>query len=266
MEKETKGDRSTLAPSTVNRLMSDLRAALNAAAERHRRELPAHILAEVKIGTRALPLAAATARKQILAPAQIQNIIGAAFSVDDSGDFGRLVLVAAATGARYSQITAIRVGDVQAAQGRILVPGSRKGRSPRAKPPAAVPVSQDVIEKLKPALDGRPADAPLLSRWAYRNIGPFKWERDHRRPWGPAYEIEKHWAACVAAAEVPPETVMYALRHSSIVRGLTVGIPVRLVAALHDTSIEMIEAHYSAHITEATDEIARRAVLSWPAA
>ena len=32
-----------IAPSTVNRLLNDLRAALNAADERHRRELPADI-------------------------------------------------------------------------------------------------------------------------------------------------------------------------------------------------------------------------------
>ena len=53
---------------------------------------------------------------------------------------------------------------------------------------------------------------------------------------------------------------MYALRHSSIVRGLRAGLPVRLVAALHDTSTAMIEKHYAAFIVDATEELARRAV------
>ncbi len=53
---------------------------------------------------------------------------------------------------------------------------------------------------------------------------------------------------------------MLCLRHSSIVRALSAGVPVRLVAALHDTSVQMIEDHYSAYIVEATEEIARRAV------
>src|SRR5690606_20871893 len=43
-EPEPKGDSSDvtfISPATVNRLMNDLRAALNAAVEKHRRELPA---------------------------------------------------------------------------------------------------------------------------------------------------------------------------------------------------------------------------------
>ena len=193
-------------------------------------------------------------------------IVEAAFEVDEDGDFGRLILLAAATGARYSQLTALKVADVQVAQGRIMVPGSKKGRAARAKAPVAVPLAADTILRLQPALEGRDELEPLLLRWAYRNVGPFKWEKDSRRPWGPAYEIDKPWSATIAKAEVSPDTVMYALRHSSIVRGLRAGLPVRLVAALHDTSSEMIEAHYSAHIIDATEELARRAALSLSAA
>jgi hypothetical protein len=38
-------------------------------------------------------------------------------------------------------------------------------------------------------------------------------------------------------------------------------LPVRLVAALHDTSIVQIERHYAAFITDALDELAARAVV-----
>jgi hypothetical protein len=55
--------------------------------------------------------------------------------------------------------------------------------------------------------------------------------------------------------------VPYAFRHSSIVRGLRAGLPVRLVAVLHDTSSAMIEKHYSAYIIDAMDELAARAVV-----
>jgi len=58
---------------------------------------------------------------------------------------------------------------------------------------------------------------------------------------------------------------MYALRHSSIVRALGAGLPIRLVAALHDTSVEMIEKHYAAFIVDATEELARRATMSFAA-
>lgn len=258
---EDEAPRRFLAPSTVNRLLNDLRAALNDAAVKYRRQLPAFILPEIKLGTQALQITTTTARKQILTDGQIRRVIDAAFTVDPDGDFGPLVLVMAATGARHSQIARLRVADVQAAQNRILVPGSRKGRSLRAKPPATVPVAADVIARLEPALSGRSNDEPLLMRWVYRQVGAFEWERDHRRAWGTASETDRLWKEVVAAAELPAGSVMYALRHSSIVRGLATGLPIRLVAALHDTSVTMIEAHYSAYITEATDEIARRGAL-----
>src|SRR5690606_32370593 len=133
------------------------------------------------------------------------------------GDFGRLVMLAAATGARHSQLRRIAVGDVQVAQARIMVPAAGKGKNVGAKPPIAVPVSPDVIEKLKHCLEGRHPDEPLLMRWHHKQIGPRQWERDHRRPWGVAAEIIRPWALTVARAELPAGTIFYALRHSSIV-------------------------------------------------
>jgi hypothetical protein len=51
------------------------------------------------------------------------------------------------------------------------------------------------------------------------------------------------------------------LRHSSIVRALLVNIPIRLIASLHNTSVAMIEKHYSKHIAEYADDLARVALL-----
>ena len=50
---------------------------------------------------------------------------------------------------------------------------------------------------------------------------------------------------------------MYALRHSSIVRMLLKNIPIRLIAALHNTIVGQIERNYSKHITEHTSTISR---------
>ena len=58
-----------------------------------------------------------------------------------------------------------------------------------------------------------------------------------------------------------PEVIPYALRHSSIVRGIRAGPPLRLVAALHDTSTAMIERHYAKWITTGLDEMARAAIV-----
>jgi len=38
-----------------------------------------------------------------------------------------------------------------------------------------------------------------------------------------------------------PEVIPYALRHSSIVRGLRKGLPIQQVAKLHNTSVKTIE-------------------------
>jgi integrase len=252
-----------MAPATQNRLLGDLRAALNAAAEKYRRELPAHIAGEIKVGTRALSVPLEDrARKQFLNDDEVRRIIEAAFAIDEDGDFGRLVLLAAVTGARYSQLTALNVADLQLERGRVLVPGSKKGRSARAKPKQPVPLSAGAITRLKPAIEGRKGGEPLLMRWAYeKGDKPTRWRRSHRRAWGPAYELNAIWPQAVAKAELPDGTIMYALRHSSILRGLKAGLPVRLVAAQHDTSSGMVEAFYSAFITDATEDLLRKASL-----
>src|SRR5690625_2930587 len=223
--------RKRLAPSTVNRVLNDLRAALNASAEVHRRQLPATLPGEIKAGTRALRVVT-EARKQLLTDEQIKAIVNAAFAIDEDGDFGRLVLLAASTGARFSQLTRIRVGDLQEARERVLIPASKKGRAAAERQPVGVPLPTAVVERLLTAVEGRVEDETLMMRWAYRSTGPFQWEKDRRRPWGPAFEIEKPWAATIARAGVPTDTIMYALRHSSIVRGLRAGLPIRLVASL----------------------------------
>ena len=54
---------------------------------------------------------------------------------------------------------------------------------------------------------------------------------------------------------------IYALRHSSIVRQLLGGVPGRVVAVNHDTSLAMIERTYSAHIGDHADALTRAALL-----
>lgn len=253
-EPESKG----LAASSVNRLMADLRAALNAAAERRRRELPAHLMQEIRIGTRRLQ-ADSGATMMLLTDDQVRRSVAAAETFE--AEFGHLIAAAAATGARFSQLAAVRVGDLQIAQARLMIPSSRKGRAGKARAPVAFPLSPDVVAKLASAIDGRPASAPLFRRWAYRRGKRLDWIRDRLVPWTAASEAQAPWVDVAKSAELPAGATMYSLRHSSIVRGLTAGLPVRLVAALHDTSIPMIEKHYSAYIVDATEEISRKAML-----
>jgi len=59
----------------------------------------------------------------------------------------------------------------------------------------------------------------------------------------------------------PTKVTLSSLRHSSIVRALLAGVPARVVAAQHDTSVPMLERTYSAYILDHSDAVARRALL-----
>ncbi len=255
-----------LAPSSVRRLVNDFKAALNAAARTHRARMPAELAGVIRHGLSTDAPARSEARKQILTDADVRRIISAACQVDEArgfeGDLARLVIVLAATGARFSQVAEIRVGDVQVAERRLMVPTSKKGRGVKRTGSIAVRVGDDVIDALRPAIAGRKGPAPLLERWRYVQVKGATWKRDRRGPWATASEITRLWAEIVKTAQLPINTVPYSLRHSSIVRGLRAGLPVRLVAALHDTSSAMIEAHYAAYIVDALDELAARAVVN----
>jgi len=254
---------TVLEPSSKNRILNDLRAALNAAAAKYRRQLPAHILAEIKLGTKAEAITSSP-RRQLLTDEQVRAVVDAAFEVDPSGDFGRLVLLAAATGARFSQLANLLIIDFQFENSRLMMPSSRKGKNRQPGARTAVPASIDVMNRLLPAVQGRGEDEPLLLRWGYRKAGgPGQWTKDRRQAWRCAYEIDALWGKTVALAGIPADTVMYALRHSSIVRALKKNLPVRLVAALHDTSVAMIEKHYSAYIIDMTEDMARKTLMAF---
>ena len=51
---------------------------------------------------------------------------------------------------------------------------------------------------------------------------------------------------------------IYALQHSSVVRQLLAGVPIRAVAANHDTSVAMLERKYSRYIAEHADAMTPR--------
>ena len=101
---------------------------------------------------------------------------------------------------------------------------------------------------LKEAAFGLKPDAPLIDASAWGAVPGAVYRRLVRET--------------VAAIGLDPDHVtIYALRHSSIVRQLVSNIPIRIVASLHDTSVAQIEAHYSKHIVEHSDALARRALL-----
>jgi integrase len=251
---------------SARRVSNDFKAALNAAARRYKAQLPSTIRDTIKDGLASVNASATVARQaQVLPDADVRRIISAAWKVDADSDWGGdlalIVLVLAATGARFSQVARMTVADVQAMSRRLMVPVSQKGRGDKRQSYIAVRVGDDILAALAKATAGRKGSDPLFLRPHSRQIGPAKWERDERGPWYAAAELTRPWAAIISRAGLAIGTIPYALRHSSIVRGLRAGLPTRLVAALHDTSSAMIEKHYAAYIVDVMDDLAARAIV-----
>ena len=158
--------------------------------------------------------------------------------------FGLLTETLAQTGTRNSQAARLVVGDLQADNGapRLMMPTSRKGRNWKAgKRP--VPISPALAQRLVAAAGKRdPAELLLI--------------RADGRPWQDHQRLYRE-----AAKRAGVEGSMYALRHSSIIRALLANVPIRIVAALHDTSTTMIERVYSSHVADFSDAVARPALL-----
>ena len=255
-----------LKTATIRRLSNDLKACLNAAATMHRKKLPATFTRVIQEGLKVEAAEAAEARRQVLPDADIKRILTATRSIDDqhnwNGDLFRLIAVMASTGARMSQLIRMKVNDVQFTEKRLLVPVSFKGRGTKRIEEIAVSVPDDILRVLRPVTNGRPGNAPLLERWRHVQITPTVWERDKRSPWKTPSELTIPWRAIILATGLPQDTIPYCFRHSSIVRGLRNGLPTRLVAALHDTSVAMIEKHYAAYVVDAMNDLAAKAVVS----
>lgn len=260
--------------ATRQRVINDLKAALNATYLENRARLPATLPGVIKAGLSATTGGGSVAPdegeavardNQILPDATVAAIIRAAGDVDAAGGWGgdlsRLVIVLAATGARFSQVARLTVRDVQAERSRLMMPPSRKGkgRKPDATP---VPIGADVLDALRPAITGRAAGDPLLTRRRLKQAaGSIRWIEAGRGPWTTPAELVRPWAAIREALDLAPDVVPYALRHSSIVRGIRAGLPLRLIAAIHDTSVQMIERHYGRWIADGLDDLAAAAVV-----
>src|SRR5262249_38166453 len=228
-----------MAPASVNRLTTILKAALNLAASGDAR-LSARAW---EIGLAGLP-EATTARNVVLPEPKIRRIIHAARDI--SPEFGLLIETLALTGARVSQLARCQVRDLVGE--RLMIPSSAKGQRKRASR-VPVPIPAALADRLRLAAEERNAADLLFVKPSGDGWHPS----DHSRP----------CARAVAAIGEDREVVSsYALRHSHITAQLLAGLPVQLVAKLHDTSASQIEKHYAATIASHTDELVRGVMMS----
>jgi integrase len=197
---------------------------------------------------------ATVARNVILDDATVIRFVNAAYARDQK--LGLLVETLAVTGSRPSQVSRLLCEDLHGgAKPRLTMPRSGKGgsknRAARKHERVSVPITSALWKKLAAAARGRPGDARLLLQGNGQPFGddPSKIYREDIR------EIVK-------SIGLDPDAVSaYSLRHSSIVRQLLANVPVRVVAATHDTSVAMIEKHCSKFIADHSDDISRAVLL-----
>jgi integrase len=231
-------------PPSAARLCKSLKAALNLAGRRDHRIANQ---AAWRDGLGGISEQFVSRNVQRLDDDQVGAVVAAGYAVDRA--FGLYLETLAQTGARNSQLARLTVADLQADNGtpRLMMPCSRKGKNRKAEK-RPVPITPALAAKLK---SNRPAEAPLLLR-------------PDGRAWQSSSDRDHVLLYQQAAMRAGIKGTSYALRHSSIVRALLKNVPTRVVAAVHDTSVQMIERTYASHIADFADGLARSALVDFP--
>jgi integrase len=233
-----------LAAATVNRTAGALKAAFNLAADHDERIISRQ---PWETGLASIP-DAEESRNVILAEPDVRALIAKAY--EQNTEFGLLIELAAVTGARVSQLARLEVQDVQCdrADPRLMMPSSRKGRGQKKIMRRPVPIPTDLAARLRLTTTDKTDSTPLLVK-----PGGIPWKKsDHTRLFQRTVK---------GAGMDPSQVTMYALRHTNIVRQILAGVPIRVVAVNHDTSITMLERTYSRYIGDHSDALARGALL-----
>jgi integrase len=235
--------------ASAHRLLVCIRAACNLAAAADPQRIRSR--APWTIGL-ASPPRPGNPRNVVLSDFDVSRFVAAAYERDEA--LGLFVDVMSVIGSRPSQLARLTVADLLAhpASPKLMVPKSAKGKHGATKrnERTSVPITPQLAVALKKVANGRAANEPLLLQAA-------------GTPWGerPSLAYDTAVTGIIAALKLGKGTTLYALRHSSITRALLRGVPIALVAKLHDTSVYQIEKTYAAHISRHGDDVARMALL-----
>jgi integrase len=227
---------SGLKPASANRWMKSFAAAMNLAATDDPR-ITNHTAWTLK----ALPGANKVRVDVVLTDDKIRALVAACYAIGGPR-FGAFIEVLAVLGPRPVQARRLKVRDLDGA--RIAMPSAKKGKREKKVEHAMLPISRALAAKLKVLASNRGLDEALLV-----DDSSEVWTEN-------GYPRLLKTAAVAAGVTLPKGTVAYVFRHSAIVRDLlgrppaVPAVPVRLVAAAHDTSVREIEETYSKFIVK----------------
>jgi integrase len=201
-------------PSSVNRDMTSLRAALNHAHDN------AHVTSDLAWRVALRPIENAdSSRDAYLDRKQRQALIDKA-----PADVALFLKGLAIVPLRPGALAALTVASFDKRLGVLTIGMDKSGRDRKIKLPEAT--AAYFAHRAK----GKLPAAPLLAR-----ADGKAWDKD---AW------KKPVKAAAVAAELPASVTAYALRHSSITDLVTGGLDLLTVAQLSGTSVAMIERHY----------------------
>lgn len=200
--------------STANRAWTVVRAALNQAFAEGR-------IASDGAWRRVKPFRGVdAARVRYLSVAEAKRLVNAS-----SGAFRDLVTAALVTGARYSELARLEVGDWSPDAGTIIVRQSKSGKVRH------IYVSDEGRDFFEGITAGRPTSAPMLPK-----SDGSHWQR---------HEQTRPMRAAVKAARIEPSIGFHGLRHTYASLAVMNGAPLQVVAHnLGHSTTRMVEKHY----------------------
>jgi integrase len=140
-------------------------------------------------------------------------------------DFRRLVEAALATGARVSELTALRVADFDADAATVTVRMAKSGRGRH------IVLTEEGVALFRSFAAGRPGDAVLLTK-------------ADGSAWPPQHQVSRMAAAC-ARSRIEPAIGFHGLRHTYASHSIMNGAPLMVVARnLGHADTRMVEKYY----------------------
>jgi integrase len=135
------------------------------------------------------------------------------------------VQAALATGARVSELTALRAGDFDADAATVTVRMAKSGRGRH------IILSEEGVGLFRSFAAGKPGDAVLLTK-------------ADGSAWPPQHQVSRMAAAC-ARSRIEPAIGFHGLRHTYASHAIMNGTPLMVVARnLGHSDTRMIEKHY----------------------
>jgi len=200
--------------ATANRVLTTLKAAFNYAWREGK-------VASDKEWRRVEPFEGVeTARIHYLTVVEAQRLVNAA-----SGSFRDLVQAALQTGARYSELSRLRVEDFNAAVGTVTIRESKAGKARH------VVLTDEGVELFVQLVAGKTRDALILPA-------------PSGGAWGKSHQFRPMATAC-SSARIAPALGFHGLRHTWASLAVMNGVPLLVVAKnLGHTDTRMVEKHY----------------------